>query len=110
MRITDHPILGTEKPAKEVTIIVDGVPVAAREGEMIAASLVASGINKFRYTMKRHEPRGLYCGIGRCTDCVMIVNGVPNVRTCITPAEEGMIIETQQGIGHWGELGEKDAY
>jgi NADH dehydrogenase/NADH:ubiquinone oxidoreductase subunit G len=32
----------------------------------------------------------------------MIVNGIPNVRTCVTPVEEGMVIETQYGKGKWG--------
>ena len=40
----------------------------------------------------------IFCAIGRCTDCVMIVNGVPNVRTCVTPLEEGMQIQTQYGV------------
>ncbi len=102
-RIIDHPILGPLKTVEEVTIFVDGEKMTARDGEMIAAALIANGKEIFRYTNDRHEPRGLYCGIGRCTDCVMIVNGVPNVRTCVTPVEEDMIIETQQGIGHWGQ-------
>ena len=44
-----------------------------------------NGIMVHRHTAKLHEPRGIYCGIGQCTDCVMTVNGKPNVRTCITP-------------------------
>lgn len=51
-----------------------------------------------RYTAKQHKPRGIFCAIGRCTDCVMIVNGVPNVRTCVTPLEAGMQIQTQYGV------------
>lgn len=102
-RIIEHPVLGTLEDVGEVSIFVDGEEIKAREGEMIAAALLAGGKNVFRYTNKRHEPRGIYCGIGRCTDCVMIVNGVPNVRTCVTPVEAGMIIETQQGIGRWGQ-------
>lgn len=102
-RIIDHPILGPLKTVKEITIFVDGKEMKARDGEMIAAALIANGKKIFRYTNDRHEPRGLYCGIGRCTDCVMIVNGIPNVRTCVTPVEDGMVIETQQGIGHWGQ-------
>ena len=68
---------------------------------MIAAALIANGVEVFRYTQRHHHPRGIYCGIGRCTDCVMIVNGIPNVRTCVTPVEEGMVIETQHGVGNW---------
>lgn len=101
MRITDHPILGKDRQRKEITIFVDGETVAAYEGEMIAAALVAAGRRHFRLTRKYKQPRGIFCAIGRCTDCVMNVNGRPNVRTCITPVEEGMIIETQAGPGEW---------
>jgi predicted molibdopterin-dependent oxidoreductase YjgC len=51
----------------------------------------------FRHTRKYHESRGFFCGIGHCTDCIMEVDGIPNVRTCITPVQPGMIIRT--GIG-----------
>ena len=51
----------------------------------------------------RGYPRGIFCGIGRCTDCVMTVDGQPNVRTCVTPVRAGMKVETQQGLGKWGE-------
>ena len=95
MRIAEHPILGSQTDASIVEIIVDGVPINAVEGEPIAAAIVASGRLKLRYTTKRHEPRGVFCGIGRCTDCVMIVDGQPNVRTCVTPVKAGMIVESQ---------------
>lgn len=99
MRILSHPILGDKASTDPITIYVDGVPYPAENGEMIAAALLANGIHIHRYTAKKHEPRGIYCGIGQCTDCVMTVNGRPNVRTCITPAEDGMVIETQRGFG-----------
>ncbi len=103
MRISDHPILGPIKEVEQVEITVDGKKIKAIRGEMIAAALAANNIRIHRYTSKRHEPRGVYCGIGQCTDCVMVVNGVPNVRTCVTPVEEGMVIETQHGIGERGQ-------
>lgn len=62
---------------------------------MVAAELLAHGIRVNRYTLKKHEARGVFCGIGQCTDCVMVVNGKRNTRTCITPAVDGMVIETQ---------------
>lgn len=100
-RIIAHPVLGPLPEVEMVKIIVDGEPVMARKGEMIAAALIATGKQYFRKTVKSHEPRGIYCGIGRCTDCVMTVNGIPNVRTCVTAVEEGMVIETQMGYGIW---------
>jgi aerobic-type carbon monoxide dehydrogenase small subunit (CoxS/CutS family) len=81
-----------------VEIEVDGEIIPSLEGEPIAAAILASGKQIFRYTNKRKTGRGVFCGIGRCTDCMMIVNGVPNVRTCITPVESGMKIETQYGL------------
>ena len=99
MRVTEHPILGDQEPAEMVEITVDGKKLTARSGEMIAAVLMANGMMVHRHTAKNHEPRGIFCGIGQCTDCVMTVNGKPNVRTCITPVEDGMVIETQEGYG-----------
>ncbi|MCK4924694.1 MAG: (2Fe-2S)-binding protein, partial [Spirochaetes bacterium] len=84
MRIENHPVLGKAVITAQVTITVDGKKIKAFEGEMIASALVAAGIKVFRYTSKKHEPRGVFCAIGRCTDCVMEVNGVANVRTCVT--------------------------
>jgi predicted molibdopterin-dependent oxidoreductase YjgC len=95
MRIEDHPILGKVERGRKITLKVDGEPVMAFEGETIAAALIASGQRVFRYTEKRVEPRGVFCALGRCTDCVMTVDGQPNVRTCVTPARDGMIIQMQ---------------
>lgn len=101
-RIARHPILGELESAKEVTILFDGEPVRAREGEPIMAALVAAGVTVFRYT-KKNSPRRMFCGIGRCTDCVMTVDGIPGVRTCVTPVREGMRVERQRGAGSWAK-------
>ena len=97
-RIEHHPILGDLEPCKEVTIYYNGEPIAARDGEMIAAALYNAGVRSFRYTPKLNEPRGIFCAIGRCTDCMMVVDGVPNTRTCITQVRDGMTVETQHGL------------
>jgi predicted molibdopterin-dependent oxidoreductase YjgC len=94
MRVVEHPVLGGMGGGREVTIYVDGRPVPAREGEPIAAALYANGIRTTRYSSLSGEPRGPFCMIGRCTECAMIVDGVPNVRTCLTPVREGMIVDT----------------
>ena len=95
MSIKKHPILGDAPEGQQVTVILDGVPIQVENGQMIAAALLEKGIRVNRYTRKNHAARGIFCGIGQCTDCVMVVNGQRNVRTCITPVEEGMVIETQ---------------
>jgi len=96
MRVEQHPILGPLKKGKIIKIEVDGEPIEAIEGEPIAAALMAAGKTIFRFTRKRNEARGVFCAIGQCTDCMMIVDGVPNVRTCITAVKEGMKIRTQK--------------
>ncbi|MFT8888677.1 MAG: (2Fe-2S)-binding protein [Ethanoligenens sp.] len=98
-RVENHIVLEAQKPAQLVEIVVNGKRIQAREGEPILAALLANGIRINRFTAKRHEPRGLFCGIGQCTDCAMVVDGVPNVRTCITPVKAGMTIQTQKGLG-----------
>lgn len=97
-RIKEHPILGEAPERKTVTFTYDGKTMEGLEGEPVATALRAAGVMVHRYTKKKHEPRGVFCAIGRCTDCVMIVDGKPNVRTCITPLEAGMVVETQYGV------------
>ena len=97
-RIIEHPILGTVEKGREVSFTFDGKELKGYEGEPIAAALKAADVMVHRYTKKEHKPRGIFCAIGRCTDCVMVVDGVPNVRTCITPLREGMNVKTQYGV------------
>lgn len=99
MRIEDHPVLGREPEGRYVTIFYNGNPLNALEGETIAAALMSHGIRKMRKTPKYKRDRGIFCGIGRCTDCVMVVDGQANVRTCVTPVRDGMTVETQVGYG-----------
>jgi len=96
-RVKDHPIFGKRDAVRKVTISVDGKEMQAFEGEPIAAALMANGIRVFRKTRKRGEPRGVFCAIGRCTDCIMTVDGVPNVRTCMAFVKEGMQINSERG-------------
>lgn len=97
-RVTEHPFLEITEE-KSLTFYFNGQPLEAKEGDTIAAALMANGIRVFRETKRRHEPRGLFCAIGQCTDCVMVVDGKPNVRTCVTLVKEGMQVEKQIGVG-----------
>lgn len=97
-RIEEHPILGIQEKGRAVIFKFNGKELEGYEGEPIAAALKANGLMVHRYTKKEHKPRGIFCAIGRCTDCVMVVDGVPNVRTCITPLKEGMDVKSQYGV------------
>lgn len=98
MRIAAHPILDEFPKGKLVRFELDGKEMEGYEDEPIAAALRAAGVMIHRHTTKLDQPRGIFCAIGRCTDCVMVVNGKPNTRTCITPLKEGMVIQTQYGV------------
>jgi predicted molibdopterin-dependent oxidoreductase YjgC len=77
-----------------VTVTVDGDPVQAYPGETVATVLLAMGRRTFRHTDHLHAPRGLFCGMGVCFDCLVTVDGQPNVRACVTPVHAGMVVET----------------
>ena len=83
-------------------IVVDGHEVAAYEGESLAAALLASGRRVTRWTARAGEARGYFCGMGVCQDCLLTVDGLPNVRACMTPVRAGLRVETQRGLGDWG--------
>lgn len=96
MRLSEHPVLNfQEKRGKRITIYFEGMPIEAYEGETIAMALHAAGIREYKKSEKRGRPRGLFCAIGKCSSCLVTVNGIPNIRSCITPVEEGMKIEKQ---------------
>lgn len=77
----------------------DGKPVEGREGEPIAAALLAAGVRAMRTMPRFGDVRGGYCMVGRCADCLMVVDGVPSVRACVAPVGEGLDVRTQHGLG-----------
>jgi hypothetical protein len=82
----------------EITLDGEAVPVEA--GQTVAAALIASGRRAWRRTRRGGQPRGVFCGIGVCFDCLATVNGVPNQRACLVEARPGDQVTTQQGAGH----------
>ncbi|MCC6147076.1 MAG: (2Fe-2S)-binding protein [Anaerolineaceae bacterium] len=95
MRIDQSSSLLPEvKRGKKIRIVVDGSFLDAFEGETVAAVLLAAGVIKFRLTREHRHPRGVYCGMGVCYECLVRVDGVDNVRACMTPVVDGMNVET----------------
>lgn len=92
--IRDDPVLRFER-GREIRFYYRGRAISAYEGETIAAALYASGIRAFSRSIKYHRPRGLLCMGGWCPNCMVRVDGVPNVRGCTTLAREGMRVEPQ---------------
>lgn len=98
MRIKEHPVLEFKRD-KEITFTYNGKMIKAYEGETIAAALYAAGIRVLKASSKYERPRGLFCAIGNCSSCHMVVDGIPNVKTCITKVEPGMVVQEEVGKG-----------
>lgn len=79
----------------ELNFTFNGKELIAMKGDTIAVALWRNGIKVITRSLKFHRPRGLHCGIGDCPNCLANVNGIPNVRTCITPVEDGMVVIPQ---------------
>jgi sarcosine oxidase subunit alpha len=97
VRIRSHPIIDFKK-RKELPFCFQKKTVIGEEGDTIASALHAAGVRTLTTSLKYDSPRGFFCGIGKCSSCLMRVNGVPNVRTCIAPLKEGITVEMQDKL------------
>jgi len=97
-RIEDHPVL-TFNRGEKIVFYYNDREVEAYPDETIAAALHAAGIRKLGESPVLHRPRGLFCAIGNCSSCFMIVDGMPNMRVCVIKPEPGMKVEEQRGKG-----------
>jgi len=84
------------------TFDFDGRPIPFVPGQSVGAALTGAGVRSWRTTRKEGRPRGLFCGIGICFDCLVTVDGRPNERACLLPASAGVVLTTQEGTGHGG--------
>lgn len=87
----------SETSGQMVTITVDGISVAARPGDTVAAALLAHGTPHTRTTPVTGAPRAPYCMMGVCFDCLVTIDGVGNRQACLVPVRDGMRVETQYG-------------
>jgi hypothetical protein len=81
------------------TFAFDGRPVPFQTGQTVGAALIAGGVRSWRTTRRQHRPRGIFCGIGLCFDCLVTVDGDPNVRACVVLARPGLQVRSQEGTG-----------
>lgn len=103
MRRTPERLVAAD-PEPAFTLRIDEREVTALPGHTIAAALWRAGITSWRYTRQGGKPRGVFCGIGVCFDCLVTVNGRPNQRACLVPAQPGDVVRTQEGTGHAADL------
>jgi hypothetical protein len=98
-RVEEQALPGRPAMAVDARLTFDGRAIGGREGEPLLAALLAEGIRVVRTMPKTGEARGGYCLVGRCTDCLVVVDGRPNVRACLTPLRAGMRVDMQVGPG-----------
>jgi NADPH-dependent 2,4-dienoyl-CoA reductase/sulfur reductase-like enzyme/Fe-S-cluster-containing hydrogenase component 2 len=95
-RIKSHPIL--EIPEKDrVAFSWNGHAMDGLAGEMISSALIANGVHIFGHHPKDHSPQGIFCANGQCAQCMVVADGVA-VKACMTPLEDGMRIESLEGL------------
>ncbi len=94
--ISQHPILQFEH-GKKVKFHFENEELEGYENEPIAAALHAAGVRVLSYSEKRKRPRGFFCAVGKCSSCLMEVDGRQNVMVCMEPLRAGMKVRRQKG-------------
>ncbi|MBL0151148.1 MAG: (2Fe-2S)-binding protein [Ideonella sp.] len=95
-----------EVPAIEqrraIQIMVEGRPVPTREGDTLAVALLNAGVVPFRHTPVSGQARAPMCLMGVCFDCLVEVDGAPNMQSCLVEVREGMQVRLLTGARHVG--------
>ncbi|PMR77203.1 (2Fe-2S)-binding protein [Billgrantia endophytica] len=87
---------------KTVIVYFDGRQVTAHDGDTIAAALLSAGVEACRTTPVSGSPRGPYCMMGVCFECLVEVDDIPNVQGCQVLVKDGMQIRSQHGARRLG--------
>jgi sarcosine oxidase subunit alpha len=98
MRLPPQPGERIDRTA-ELGFTFDGRPVRGYAGDTIGSALYASGRRVFSRSFKYHRPRGLLCCAGHCPNCLVTVDGAPNVRACVEPLRAGADVRGQNVLG-----------
>ena len=101
--------LPSNLPSPAVTLSVDGVAVSVRAGESVAAALLLAGHSHGRTTPVTGAPRGPYCMMGVCFDCLVAIDGIGNRQACMIEAREAMRVERQTGTRQIADTGQIDS-
>lgn len=92
---TPPPLGDSPEPSEQVQASFCGEPISAEPGASVAAALMTSGHQAWRTTRDK-KPRGLFCGIGVCFDCIVEIDGESGQRACMIPIQDGMEIRPAQ--------------
>jgi len=93
--MTEPRLPGAERHGSRLSFRFDGEVVEAWEGETIAAALYARGVRALRRSRSAAEPRGIYCNMGICYECLVRIDGREE-RSCMTVVRDGLNVESSQ--------------
>lgn len=80
----------------DLTLAIDGEDHVVPAGLSVAAALrLVAPERPLRLSHRSGEPRAMFCGMGVCFDCLVVIDGVRDVRACMTTVKAGMRIETR---------------
>jgi predicted molibdopterin-dependent oxidoreductase YjgC len=82
----------------QVLFSFDGTPMRARRGMTVGGALLANGVTSWRLTRTGGRPRGIFCAIGVCFDCLVDVGGQRAVRACLIPVRDGDEVRTSASV------------
>jgi predicted molibdopterin-dependent oxidoreductase YjgC len=88
--------------APTIVIEFEGRDIQARQGDSVAAALIAVGEVALCTSPVSGAERGPFCMMGVCFDCMVEIDGVPNRQACLTPVESGMRVRRQRGAAALG--------
>ena len=97
--LKEHPILEFKR-GKKIKFFFEDREIEGYEGLPIAAALHAAGIKVLSFSERYDRPRGFFCAVGKCSSCLMEVDGHPNVMVCMELLKPGMSVRRQKGKGH----------
>lgn len=97
-RIIEHPVLGKLPEQKKIKFQFNGETYEGYAEDTIASALLANGIRTLRNHEESGNPRGIYCNIGHCFECRVTVDNKTNIRACLTPIKDGMVIASGEQL------------
>ncbi|MEA1967919.1 MAG: FAD-dependent oxidoreductase [Thermodesulfobacteriota bacterium] len=107
-RITQHPVLDIEQK-EDISFSWNGKKLTGKKDEMISSALFANGIQIFGHHQKDSSPQGMFCANGQCSQCLVIVDGLP-VKSCMTALRQGMKVKSVEGLPEVPEADGQNEY
>ena len=95
---TDSPFREIDPQGDHVLVQFEGADLMLPLGENLAGALLVAGLMPFRHTPVSGAPRGPFCMMGACYDCLVQIEGM-TVQACMLQVAEGLEITVPAARG-----------